>query len=136
MVVPKNPSQTTKKQQKLAGYFPRAIDEISRLKIENNTFENKKLAPHITYGRLIFTVVVRALLKSLLPNFQPQRQWCIKTLLPWAQKFYTPLVLGRGSTCPWQFFAPAVVVYKILSPNLGAHLRGHNLRGSVLLLCM
>ena len=30
-------------------------------------------------------------LKSLLQNFQPRRQWCIKFLLPWAQKFYTPL---------------------------------------------
>ena len=34
-------------------------------------------------------------LETLQQNFQPQRQWCIKILLPWAQKFYTPLVLGR-----------------------------------------
>ena len=54
--------------------------------------------------------------QSLLKNFQPQRQWCIKISLLWAQKIYTPLVLGRGSKCPWQFFPPAVVVYKILSP--------------------
>ena len=45
------------------------------------------------------TVVVLILLKTLLQNFHPQRQWCIKILLPWAQKFYTPLVLG------WFFFS-------------------------------
>ena len=32
-------------------------------------------------------------------------------------EFYTPLVLGRGWKCPWWFFPPAVVVYKILSPK-------------------
>ena len=43
-------------------------------------------------------------------EFQPQRQWCIKILLPWAQKSDTPLVLGRGSKCPWQNCPPTVVV--------------------------
>ena len=43
-----------------------------------------------------YTVVVLILWRILLQNFQPQRQWCIKILLPWAQQFYTPLVLGRG----------------------------------------
>ena len=55
-------------------------------------------------------------LKSLLQKCQPQRQWCIKFLLPWAQKFYTPLVLGRGSKCPWQFLPPEAVVYEIPPP--------------------
>ena len=67
-------------------------------------------------------MVVLILLKSFLQNFQPQRQWCIKFLLPWAQKCYTPLALGRGSKCPWQFFPPAVVVYKIVLPAFGAFL--------------
>ena len=65
------------------------------------------------------TVVVLIPLKILVQNYQPQRQWCIKILLPWAQKFYTPLVLGRGSKCPWQFLPPVAVVYKILSPICG-----------------
>ena len=43
-----------------------------------------------------YTVVVLVFWKSLLQNFQPQRQWRIKILLPWALKFYTPVVLGRG----------------------------------------
>ena len=63
-----------------------------------------------------YTVVVLTFFwKSLLQNFQSQCQWCTKILLPWAQKFYTPLVLGRESKCPWQFSPPAVVVYKIFS---------------------
>ena len=41
------------------------------------------------------------------PRSTEPQVWCIKILLPWAQKFYTPLVLGRGSKCPWQFFPPA-----------------------------
>ena len=35
--------------------------------------------------------------------FQPQRQWCMNILLPWAQKLYTPLrplVLRRGEKTP------------------------------------
>ena len=64
-----------------------------------------------------YTVVVLTFLKSLLQNFQPQRQWCIKIRLRWAQKFYTPLVLGGASKCPWRFFPPTVVVYKIQSPK-------------------
>ena len=43
-----------------------------------------------------YTVVILILWRILLQNVQPQRQWCIKILLPWAQKFYAPLVLGRG----------------------------------------
>ena len=73
----------------------------------------------LTWETDFYTVVVLTFWKSLLQNFQSQRQWCIKILLPWAQKFYTPLVLRRGSKCPWQFIAPAVVVYKTLSPITG-----------------
>ena len=38
-----------------------------------------------------------------------QRQWRINILLPWAQKFYTPLVLwrGGGSKCLWQVLPAA-----------------------------
>ena len=43
-------------------------------------------------------------LKGSPQNVQPHRQWCIKILLLWAQKCYTPLALGSGSKCPWQFF--------------------------------
>ena len=42
-------------------------------------------------------------LTSLLQKFQPQRQLCIKIRLPWAQKFYTPLVLG-GATVSLTIF--------------------------------
>ena len=60
-------------------------------------------------------MVVPILWKSLMQNLQPQHQWRTKILLPWAQRFYTPLVLERGWKCPWRFFPPAVVVSNILS---------------------
>ena len=53
----------------------------------------------------------------LQQNSQLSTSGVYKLLLPWAQIFYVPLVLGRGSLCPWQFFPSVVVVYKIMSPK-------------------
>ena len=70
------------------------------------------------FGRLTLTQRwCTFFLKSSLQSVQPQHQWCIKSLLPWAQTIHTPVELGRGYKCPWQFFPPAEVVYKILSPS-------------------
>ena len=92
--------------------------------VSNNFVSAGRFVP-LSWETYFYTVVVLNFWKSLLQNFQSQRQWCIKILLPWAQKFYTPLVLGKGSKCPWQFFVPAVVVYKILSPISAPCLKGH-----------
>ena len=62
--------------------------------------------------------VVLILLKILLQSFQSQRQWCIKILLPQAQAFHAPLMLGRVSKRPWQFSSEEVMVYKSPSPEM------------------
>ena len=49
--------------------------------------------------------------EMLAAEFSASAPVVYKTLLPWAQRFDTPLVLWRGP------FPPAVVVYKILSLN-------------------
>ena len=46
-------------------------------------------------GADFYIVAVQMFGEDLLQNFQPQRQWYIKILFLWAQKIYTPLVLGR-----------------------------------------
>ena len=54
-------------------------------------------------------MVVLILVKSLLQDFHPQRQWCSKIGLSWVQKFYTHWFWGEGQSVCGKFLHPAVV---------------------------
>ena len=76
------------------------------------------------------------MLNSCMPHFRLYRIFSIKSSSPWVQKFYTPLVLERGSKRPWQYFPPAVVVYDILSPTWSQNQRLSRVGGDNLKQCL
>ena len=69
-----------------------------------------------------YTVVVLIALRSLLPDFQPRRQWWIKILLPWARHFIHHWCL-EGVKVSVATFPPAVVVFRHSALLAAPHLK-------------